>query len=369
MTIAEIGRSFGVFYTESMHKTIQTILTEAREHKITPGAVAGWLRNGQRHIVTSGRLTYDNSSPAVRESTVYDIASITKSIPVATLACMAIQEGLLTLDTKAASLLPGLRGKHQELVTIQHLLTYTVAWDMGAPMSAIAARGGQAVFDAIYSASLHGEPGTSYHYVNATAVVLAHVLERVYHAPLAEIAQAKVFDPLEMHTTTFNPTVFSDDEVAPTEMDGDSAIHKIVHDEGARALGTIGKTAGSAGLFSTVPDLLNFCDMLLAGGTYKGRELLTPTTIAAFQTNQLSIPGERATFGWDLDRPAYMGSYAAPRTFGKTGFTGCCMVVDIPRHIAMVLLVNAQYPARHTDRFLVNSFRARLADIIFSPKI
>jgi CubicO group peptidase (beta-lactamase class C family) len=195
------------------------------------------------------------------------------------------------------------------------------------------------------------------------------MLEQIYHAPLAKIAQEKVFDPLEMHATTFSPSNLTDDMVAPTELDGGQPVHKIVHDEGARALGGIGKTAGSAGLFSTAPDLLNFCDMLLARGLYKGKQLLTPATIEAFQTNQLAIPGERAALGWELDRPNFMGSHATPHTFGKTGFTGCFVMVDIPRQIAMVLLSNAQYPTRHTDRSLVNSLRARLADVIFRPEI
>ena len=123
---------------------------------------------------------------------------------------------------------------------------------------------------------------------------------------------------------------------------------------------------GSAGLFSTVPDLLKFLKMILNQGTYNGYKYFNPETIALMQTNQIAHLGQSTGLGWELNQPRFMGKYCSEVTFGKTGFTGCSCLIDLSRHVALVILSNYIYPKRKTSYRQLNQFRSQIADLIFS---
>ena len=62
--------------------------------------------------------------------------------------------------------------------------------------------------------------------------------------------------------------------------------------------------SGGAGLVSTLEDYSHFADMLLAGGTYEGRRILSPATVACMTQAQLKDAVRRDM--WDsLDGYSY----------------------------------------------------------------
>ena len=62
--------------------------------------------------------------------------------------------------------------------------------------------------------------------------------------------------------------------------------------------------SGGAGLVSTLEDYSHFADMLLAGGTYEGRRILSPATVACMTQSQLKDAVRRDM--WDsLDGYSY----------------------------------------------------------------
>ena len=62
--------------------------------------------------------------------------------------------------------------------------------------------------------------------------------------------------------------------------------------------------SGGAGLVSTLEDYSHFADMLLAGGTYEGRRILSPATVACMTQPQLKDAVRRDM--WDsLDGYSY----------------------------------------------------------------
>jgi CubicO group peptidase (beta-lactamase class C family) len=122
---------------------------------------------------------------------------------------------------------------------------------------------------------------------------------------------------------------------------------------------------GSAGLFSTAPDMLNFLEMLLNHGEINGQKYFAPLIMEQIQTNQIVEIGECAGLGWELNQPRYMGRHCGAKTFGKSGFTGCASVCDIQREVGFVILSNYTYPVRKPDAAPINKFRSDIADIIF----
>ena len=72
-----------------------------------------------------GKLSYDENSRAVDNSTIYDIASITKVLSVTPIAMKLIDQRKLSLEHTLEQYYPSLYGKPNGKITIKHLLTHS----------------------------------------------------------------------------------------------------------------------------------------------------------------------------------------------------------------------------------------------------
>jgi CubicO group peptidase (beta-lactamase class C family) len=315
----------------------------AIEERVFPGCVIGIIRrNDQQTILPFGALAYERATPRVVEDTIYDLASITKSIPTASLALLLIGEGKLKLSDRVKNYLPEL---HNDFgATIEDLLRYRV---QGARMSTLNYSTFEEIRTHIFERGFAGLPGESA-YTNLPAFLLGIIVERVGGASLPLLAHQYFFEPLHMTDTTFFPSDFA--RIAPTEMAGDEQeIRGVVHDESARMFAQRRRAVGHAGLFSTAPDLLNFLHWLLADGGPARSHI---------------IEGAQNGLGWAIDEPWREGRYSK-KTFSKTGFTGTLIMVDAERDIAFVILSNRTYPHRPADNSAINAFRRDIVDAIF----
>ena len=191
------------------------------------------------------------------------------------------------------------------------------------------------------------------------------VIERVTEVTLDKLAQDRFFTPLGMQRTTFFPESFPIDEIAPSESVGwRGIVQGMVHDESAYICKKDGKIMGHAGLFSAAPDLLNFLEVLLHHGTIGSKTYFSKHIVDLMQTNQIPELHDFTGLGWELNQSRYMGKYATPHTFGKTGFTGTLCVGDVHKGVAYVVLSNRTYPKRPTDGTAINAFRNKIGEII-----
>lgn len=327
-----------------MHKDVEARVGKALDERVFPGCVIGVVRsNGERELLVAGKSIYGPEGRAVDEDTVYDLASITKSIPTASLALSLISEGKLRLEDEVNKYLPELKNDHG--ATIEYLLTYRVH---GTQLSRLKDKTPDEFIAYVFSNGFDGLHGKS-NYMNLPAFLLSLILERIDSESLDALAQKHFFAPLHMNKTTFFPATFPYMEIAPTEIDRQGReIRSVVHDESTRVFANVGKTVGHAGLFSTAPDLLTFLGALLSG------------------KYQYIVAGAEKGLGWQVNDPSFMGQYAGSRVFGKTGFTGTSVVCDIKRGIAFVILSNRTYPKRPLNSRAINSFRRDIADILLS---
>jgi CubicO group peptidase (beta-lactamase class C family) len=347
-----------------MNQKIAACLRSCINDRIFPGCVVGTVAKGSSEIVTAGNFTYDPSSPEVMEDTVYDVASITKAIPTSCLALSLIEKGAIGQETRCIDIIPELSGQYRERILIKHLLTHTL--DYNFRLSDKKTLPPQELLNAIFDAPLRTPPGTVYCYANATSVLLGLVVERVSGRRLDVLAEERFFRPLGMSSTAFFPDDQMKQRCAPAEIDAwrGREIRGEVHDESAWALRP-GIIAGSAGLFSTVPDMLRFIGMLLNRGEHDGVRCFKPGTVALMHSNALPPAiGCSAALGWELDNGNYMGGNRSGSTFGKTGFTGCTIIADPAKNAGFVFLTNHTYPRRRVDRTVINTVRSRLAEII-----
>ncbi len=347
-----------------MHKEIKGRAERAIQEKVFPGCVIGFVKRGEsRAVLPYGAYTYDDGATSVLENTIYDAASITKSIPTASLALMLIDQGKLKLTDKLIEYVPEFRNSDRESVTIRHLLTYTLG---GYAFSALKHKTPEELFETIMTHDFTVHPGTAFLYSNVPAFLLGLVVEKIGESTLENLAQEYFFRPLGMTRTSLLPQYFSRDDIAPTEIEEwRGHVQGSVHDESAYVFTVKGaKVVGHAGLFSTAPDLLNFLEMLLHEGEIGGRKYLSPSIIAQMSTNQIPELNATTGLGWQLQQ-AWMGRSASGHTFGKTGFTGTSVCVDVERGVALVILSNRTFPKRPADDSAIYKFRADIADIVF----
>ncbi|HEY4516492.1 MAG TPA: serine hydrolase domain-containing protein [Candidatus Paceibacterota bacterium] len=351
----------------------------AIKEKVFSGCVIGLIRPNKTIVISVG--TTDGSVPVV-ENTVYDVASITKSIPTASLALMFIDQGKLSLGDLVRNHIPELQNDYD--ATVEDLLMYRVR---GPRMSQLADKTSDEIIEYVFAHGfdvVEGEP----HYANLPAFLLGLILERVGGATLSELAQRYFFDPLKMTDTTFFPAPLTSSKtrsnpikpmrphrfdgilsrIAPTEIVDGREIRGIVHDESARVFARSRRAVGHAGLFSTVPDLLKFLEapLLNKKGFTKPLSDGALDNEKGFRKPLFSalVEGAQKGLGWEVNRE-WMGRYRNEKTFGKTGFTGTSVVVDIERGIGFVILSNRTYPHRPADNSDINLFRIDIADIVF----
>jgi len=351
-----------------MKELIKNRILRAIEQKVFPGCVVGIIRkNGERIVLPFGRFTYEEEAKPVKKDTIFDVASITKSNHTSCLALKLIDEGRLKLEDRLIKFVPEFRNSDRENVLIKHLLTQTLAFDHRVSLSSSKDKTPDEILEVIFTTEFENKPGRRYFYLNATSILLGLVVERIFAKKLDELAEEIFFNPLQMRRTTFFPLKkFEKDEIMPTEIDNwrGRIIQGEVHDESAFTLQSK-LIVGSAGLFTTVPDLLNFLEMLLNKGELDRKKYFSPEMVELMHTNQLELIGGKIGLGWELCQPRYMGQYCTPKTFGKTGFTGCCCLCDISKEVGIVLLSNYTFPKRKPDATLINQVRRDIADIVF----
>lgn len=340
----------------------------------TPGAAVAIGRHGKLVKLRGyGRLDWRDGFRNVTDGTIYDLASLTKVVATTTAVMMLVDEGRIDLDAPISRYLPEWSNRpERRSVTVRNLLLHDSGLPAWAPLHN-EGRGRADYRENIAGLRLNSTPGERTVYSDLGFILLAMIVEEVAGVPLDEFVDERLFKPLGMIDTGFNPLGWdirsgaADDattmlgRIAPTERTGntpDGFIHGIVHDENARGLGGV---AGHAGLFSTARDLAIFAQMLLNGGWYDGRRYIDPATVERF-TRRFGPQSTRA-LGWETPGETLSaGEYFSWSSFGHTGFTGTSMWIDRERDVFVILLTNRVNPSRHNQRH--NALRRQLADAV-----
>jgi CubicO group peptidase (beta-lactamase class C family) len=314
-----------------------TLLAEQVRRARVPGAVLGIWAGGQETVAASGVL---NRATRVRVSTdsLFQVGSITK-LWTATMIMQLIEEGLLSLDTTVAEVLPGVRLGVADLggqVTVAHLLSHTSGID--GDIFTDTGRGEDCV--ARYVALLGRAasvfpPGGAYSYCNSGWVVLGRIIEVLDGGSWDESLRARLSGPLELTRTVTLPE--------------EAILHRaaVGHRAGGGRVSVWGlpRSIGPAGLITaTAHDLLTFARFHLDGGLAPdGKRLLGETMAAAMQQPRAAIPefgapGAAIGLGWRVsqwDGRAIIGHDGV--TIGQSAY----LRIDPQARVAACLLTNS----------------------------
>ncbi|HEX6912014.1 MAG TPA: serine hydrolase domain-containing protein [Longimicrobium sp.] len=278
------------------------------------------------------------------ERTIYDIASLTKVVATTTAVMLLVEEGRMDVDAPVSRYLPEFGGGGKDKVTVRHLLAHTSGLPAGAGAGGTPAQ----VLRTLVRTPLRAAPGERMVYSDVGFVVLWEAAERAAGEPLEQLLERRVYGPLGMRSTRFNPGGEACDRCSPSyRADDGTPVRGKVHDPTGRKLGGV---AGNAGLFSTAADLARFAAMLAEGGTLEGVTVFREETIRRFTARQPGA-GNRA-LGWETPRASggSAGSQVSRTAFGHTGFTGTSLWVDPERGTWTVLLANRTFDPHASNR-------------------
>lgn len=341
-----------------LDKLVKTAIEEA----VAPGVAIAVGRNGRiAYMKGYGYIDWNRpGSPAVDTNTLYDLASLTKVIATTTLAMILEEGGQLDLNRTVVSYLPEFNSPEKAQITVRQLLTHSGGLEAGANIYGTA-RGREQYLFQINARPLEYTPGTNMIYSDWDMILVQLVMERITGKTLDVLAAEKIFRPLGMIDTQFQPSFTLRSRIAPTQTDDarGGLLWGTVHDENAWAIGGV---AGHAGLFSSAKDLALFSMMILNGGEgANGVRIVKPATIARWTARQ----GKESTraLGWDSpEGGSSAGQFFSPWSFGHTGFTGTSIWIDPEKDLFVVVLTNRVNPTRSNTRHV--QLRRDVADMV-----
>jgi serine-type D-Ala-D-Ala carboxypeptidase len=371
-----------------------------------PGAVALVARSGR--VVAHWALGAAQVEPVhrpMRPDTVFDLASLTKAVGGATAALLLLEDGVWSLDDAVARFIPEFAARGKEGITIRHLLSHTAGFG-GWVATYARAREPEAALARICDLGLAYLPGTDVQYSDLGFSLIGHLVRRVAGETIDRLLERRVWRPLGMRDTGYNPPEALHVRIAATErgnrferamvatlgewFDGwrDHVLVGEVND-GNTAYALRG-VSSHAGLFSTAHDLWIFAQTYLGGGAHGRTRILSPATVAEATADQTVGLAKSRGLGWELLRkgrqpraewapsaaarrifpsqryaspvPRPYGDLLSARTYGHTGFTGTSLAIDPERDLTIILLTNRIHP--DADNFAINAVRPRFHNLV-----
>jgi CubicO group peptidase (beta-lactamase class C family) len=344
---------------------IDAAVQDGIQKGIYPGAVVViGRRDSLLYTRGYGHFTWDPSSPVPDpDSTIWDIASITKVVSTTSVAMRLVDRGKLDLEAPVRRYLPRFSGGPKNQVTVRMLLDHTSGLKSYVPFYVRARRSRVRAIDLLYAQPLIRQPGDSAEYSDLNALFLGLVLEKVSGLPLDRLAKREVFEPLGMTQTMYKPSRSLKRRIAPSGIWQGRPVPGDVNDQNAAVLGGV---AGHAGVFSTGMDLARYAQVWLRSGMGPDGQWVTPGTMSRFL-----LKGPRTgsrLLGWDTpeakpDEPSVFGTLISDATYGHTGFTGTELWIDPARDLYLIFLTNRAFDPKIRESLKeLKVVRAALSD-------
>jgi len=306
----------------------------------------------------------DNESQTLMQTdTIFQIASMTKPITAAGIQIL-VEDGLLAITDPVRKHLPGFaniqlitksaEGDLQEVrkpwraITIRDLLTHTSGMGGGysEPIKDLFDKRDRTLAEAVElfpQRHLEFEPGTQWGYSNMGIATLGRIIEVVSGKSYEEFITERIFTPLGMKDSHF----FVPGEKHPRV----AAVYRFDGSTLARADMDIYRAGAKypspeAGLYSTAPDLFRFYQMMLSGGTFGGKRILSKASVELMTRNHTGelragfSPGMGFGLGWSVVRNVEgMFRLNSIGTYGHGGLYKTYGFVDPQKELVGIILL------------------------------
>ena len=298
----------------------------------------------------SGNRTEGAIDGAVREDSVFDLASVTKLF-TGLCAMKLKEEGLLGFSRPVFSYVPRFRALKE--ITVWDLMTFAVTVRTPVRLDECADR--ESAEEALFASTAAPHEDVRRVYSDIPAMILKYVLESAAGMPFMDCVRKLILEPAGMNETW---------AAVPAERKKDCVCYDLEHriEKGQRILrtgwrpgvphdpkaavmqGDTGDLCSHAGLFSTRSDMVRFCRTVLE------RKIVGEASLREMAVNRTGR--KRPNGAWTQflgvqcyvrhpdqyysEIPGYMGH----RAFGIGGFTGNHVSMDPERELFVVFLGN-----------------------------
>ena len=354
----------------------KNILAVNIEKRAMENIAAGKICGASVLVCQNGETVYKNcfgtvsplSDIPVDDSTVYRIMSMTKPI-TAVAAMIMIERGLLSLDTPIEKYIPEFAvqeimrenesgelvpcGKAKTKITVFHLLTHTSGigsrpiWEAQfRKMTADDKKDLASSVKYFSRAGLAFEPFTIQAYsANAAFATLGRIIEIISGMNYNDFLRENIFEPCGMKDTTFTPSAEQWARMIKMHNMKDGVAVEAPSREGyiSRDFPCTNFLGGS-GLISTLEDYGNFAQMLLDGGVFGGRRIISEESVKALGTPQIPEELQPGAARWGLAMRVVVGKHRRPvGTYGWSGAYGTHFWVDPENGITAVYMKNSLF--------------------------
>ena len=383
---------------------IDSIAKFAIDKKMTPGLQVVVARKGKVVYQKSfGNHTYEEGAEKVKNTDLFDIASLTKIIGTLPNIMQEFDKGNLTLETKLKAMLPVFKGSNKEDATVLDMLTHQARFQPWIPFYKATLdslnkpsekyyrtrptvefqlKVAEDLYlrrdynDTILKVIANSEllPKKQYKYSDFSFILFKEYLERENGKSLEYLAENNFYKHLGATSLTYNPLhKFDKSVVIPTENDNYfryQKVHGYVHDMAAAMQGGI---SGHAGLFSNALDIAKVMQMYLQKGSYGGKQFITEETLQKFNTCYFCKDGNRRGVGFDKPQLGNEGptcGCVSLTSFGHTGFTGTMTWADPEKEIVYVFLSNRTFPdSNASNKLSKENIRENIQKVIYESII
>ncbi len=356
-TSAEAQATFG---------DIESVVERGIVEGIYPGAVVV-IGRADRVLYARGFGHYTWDSTSLRPSpdtTLWDIASISKVVGTTSSMMLLVERGHVNLDAPVSRYLPRFQGPNKDQVTVRMLLDHTSGLPSYVQFFKRTREREQAI-GLLYEVPLRRRPGTRAVYSDLNALLLGLLIETVTVESLEAFAAREVFESLGMTQTLYRPPRADRSRAVPTGVWRGHPIGGQVNDQNAVVFGG---AAGHAGIFSTGMDLARYAQLWLNQGLLSGKRFVDALTIQRFLERRPEA-GSRL-LGWDTPEPtptrlSVFGNLLSDKAYGHTGWTGTELWIDPARKVFLVFLTNRSFnPKVRRSISELRAIRSALSDAV-----
>ena len=359
---------------------LQQAMDRSAEWGETAGSLLLVLKDGKEEcFLKSGYADIENKKPLERDS-IFRLYSMSKPITAAA-AMILVERGMIDLMDQVKYIFPSFENikavKDGTLCPVTRDVnlfdTFNMTSGLSYPGADIAGSEVGKVFDAVINGlskvpggdvttldfadrmgrcPLLFDPGSHWAY-GSGADIMGAVIEKVSGMSFGEFLKKEIFDPLGMNDTAFYvpeekahrlANVYESQAGGMIIYDGENLgienppVHKPAFE------------SGGAGLMSTIDDYAKFARMLLSGGEYNGKRILSEDSVRFLTSGQLT-PEQQKDFNWEglqgfsyshflriMNEPEKAVSISRKGEYGWDGWLGC-YVANIPSDNMSIIIM------------------------------
>ncbi len=378
---------------------IDSVAEVVLKEKMAPGLQVLVARKGKVIYEKSFGFHTNKKKDTVRNSDLYDVASLTKILASLPMLMKAEEDKKIPLNASLRDILPKFKKSNKDTVTVQEILSHYGRLQAWIPFythtqDSITKKNlnefyskkktkkysiqvaenlylNKSYKDSIYKYIKEADQREriGYKYSDLGYYLFKEALERKYRKSLDELVQREFYQSLGADRMTYLPLQkFDKKEIVPTEKDTyfrNQLLHGYVHDMGAAMQGGVG---GHAGLFSNANDIAKLMQMYLQKGYYGGKRYFKASTFEKF--NKRYYASEEVRRGLGFDKPQLNPDIKATcgcvsdESFGHSGFTGTYTWADPQSGIVYVFLSNRVYPTMENRGLVKEDIRTEVQRLI-----